>query len=259
GVVRLRWPDMVVQAEFLDDPKGEYCHIEKEKIWEVQQTNRKPTWCPVLFTWDGEQWVQVTDFLGEGSVGEMLAGGGTRVARPEESVKIEARQLRPKDGCFVLRIAEPMDEITYLDRVRLDVFDLPPGVDVFPDERFATSDPLPTQERLYFRERFFAKQAIDHQARDVTAVLRQRAPPMTGGIDYRSWLGFAGEHFVVLDFGDQLARMDPKQRLFLVLAGWTDYAFPESIFAAKQAGVEVVAPVLERQGPDGRWKPVCEI
>ena len=29
-----------------------------------------------------------------------------------------------------------MDEVTYLDRLRLDVIDLPPGVDVFPDERF---------------------------------------------------------------------------------------------------------------------------
>jgi hypothetical protein len=259
AVVRLRWPDMVTQAEFLDDPKGEFAHLEKGNIWEVQQTNRKPTSCPLLLTWDGEQWVYITDFLGEGSVGEMQVGGGTRVARPEESVKIEAHQLRLKDGRYMLRIAEPMDEVTYLDRLRLDVIDLPPGVDVFPDERFATSDPPPTQERLFFRERFFARKAVDHRGRDVTAILRERDGKMTGGMEYRSWLGFAGEHFVELDFGDQLAKLDPKQRLFMVLAGWTDYAFPESIFAAKQAGVEVVAPVLERQGPNGRWQAVCEL
>jgi hypothetical protein len=259
ATVRARWPDMVPQAEFLNDPKNEYCGIEKEGVWELRETNRKPTSCPLLFTWDGDKWVFATDCLGEGSVGELLAEGGTRPGRPEESVKLDANHLRPKDGMYLLRIAEPMDEVTYLDRVRLDVIDLPPGVDVFPDERFATGGPGPTQERLYFRERFFAQDAVDSHGKDVTAVLRERDGKMTGGFAYRSWLGFAEEHFITLDFGDQLAKVGPKQRLYFVAAGWTDYAYPESIFAAKQAGVELIAPVLERQRSDGRWEAVCEL
>jgi hypothetical protein len=42
----------------------------------------------------------------------------------------------------------------------------------------------------------------------------------------------------------------------LCLAGWTDYAYPESIYAATQAGVAMQAPVLERLQPDGTWKVV---
>src|SRR5207245_2012780 len=44
--------------------------------------------------------------------------------------------------------------------------------------------------------------------------------------------------------------------LFLCLAGWTDYAYPESIFAASQAGVQLQPPVLERLGPDGKWQTI---
>jgi tetratricopeptide (TPR) repeat protein len=259
AIVRVRWPDMTVQAEFLGSPDKPFIDLKKENIWELRETNRKPVSCPYLLTWDGEKYVCVTDFLGEGSMGEMQVGGGTRPPRPEESVKIEAHQLRPRDGFYVMRIAEPMDELTYLDHLRLDVFDLPPGVDVFPDERFATSDPPATQERLFFKDRWFPHQAIDQRGRDVTALLRERDKKMVGPAEYRSWLGFAGEHWVDLDFEDQLRNVGAQDRLFLVLAGWTDYPYPESIFAAAQAGVDMLPPVLEKQGADGRWQKVCDV
>src|SRR5262249_42227084 len=60
-VVRLRWPDNVWQAEF-DLPANELKRIE-----EIQ---RKDVSCPVLFTWNGERFVFVTDFLGAGTLGE---------------------------------------------------------------------------------------------------------------------------------------------------------------------------------------------
>src|SRR5207237_8244289 len=53
-----------------------------------------------------------------------------------------------------------------------------------------------------------------------------------------------------------LAKFGPQDRLVLCLAGWTDYPYPESIWAAEQAGVAVQAPVLERLGADGKWHTV---
>ncbi len=93
----------------------------------------------------------------------------------------------------------------------------------------------------------------------MTELLRDRDGKMVGPAEYRSWLGFAGEHWVDLDFGDQLQKLGAKDRVFLVLAGWTDYAYPESIFAAAQAGVDVLGPVLEKQTADGKWERVCEV
>ena len=178
-----------------------------------------------------------------------------RGPRPEESVKIEADQLASRDGQYVLKIAEPMDEILYLDYLRLMVLDHPKDVTVYPDERFA-EDPPPSQDLLAFRTKVFPVSAHDHRGRDATETLRERDGKTVDDFDKRSWLGFAEDHWVELDFGDRLAKFGPRDRLFLCLAGWTDYPYPESIFAAQQAGTPMEPPVLERLGADGQWKQV---
>jgi hypothetical protein len=246
-VVHLRWPDGVWQAE-LHQPAG--------PIFHVTETNRKDVSCPVLFAWDGRRFGFVTDFLGAGSLGEPLPGGGHRQPRPEESVKIEPEQLVPLDGEYVLKIAEPMDEVTYLDRLQLVVLDHPGDVRVFPDERFPAGDVPPSQALLAFREQIHPVQARDHRGRDVTQALKHWDRLTVDGFARRAWLGLAEEHWVELDFGDRLARFGPRDRLFLCLAGWTDYPYPESLWAAAQARLAVQGPALERLGPDGRWQPV---
>jgi tetratricopeptide (TPR) repeat protein len=249
-VLRLRWPDNCWQAEL---------NLDTGRLHEVHETNRKRDSCPLLFTWDGHRFAYVTDFLGAGSVGERLAGGGHRRPRPEESVKIPARLLQPKDGQLVLKLAEPMDELCYLDRVQLLVLDHPAGADVYPDERFATADPPATQDLLSFERRIRPVSAHNHRGADVTAKLRAWDRDTVDDFAWRSWLGLAEEHWVELDFGDRLKQFGPKDRLFLFLAGWTDYAYPDSLWAASQAGVAAQAPLLERKGADGKWHTVGDI
>jgi hypothetical protein len=250
-VVRVRWPDAVTQAEV-----GWGAGLRT-----VVELDRKPSSCPVLFTWDGERFAYVTDFLGAGAVGETGPDGSVRPPRPEESVKVEPGGLAPRDGKFLVKVGEPMDEVMYLDRLRLDVIDHPAGVSVYPDERFATSGPQPTQERLFFRdaERVYAARAVDHRGRDLTDTLRERDGKHADGFAHRSWLGFAEDHFVELDFAGRLKSLPAGRKIYLVLAGWTDYAFPESIYAATQAGVPPVWPVLEQRQADGSWKVLGEI
>lgn len=249
-VVRIRWPDGVPQAE-LDLAAGE--------VRRLVEKNRKGTSCPVLLTWDGTRYTFLTDFLGGGALGEMGADGSVRPPRPEESVKIEPGRLVPRNGRYALKIAEPMDEVLYLDHLRLDVIDHPAAVAVHPDERFATSGPQPSQELLAFRARFLPRRAVDQRGRDVTATLAQRDGRRVDGYRQRAWLGFTEEHFVELDFGDQLAKLPADQRLYLVLAGWIDYPYPESIYAAEQAGVAMLPPLLEKLGADGKWQTVGDI
>jgi hypothetical protein len=243
-VIRLRWPDNVIQAE-MDVPA---CQLTR-----IQESNRKVTSCPILFTWDGQRFIFVTDFLGAGSMGELQSDGSTRPPRPEESLKIEAEQLVPKDGKYVLKIAEPMSEATYLDRLQLLVLDHPADVRVYPDERF-TSDSSATQDLLAFREEVFPVKARDHRGNDVTKVLAKWDRDTVHDFAQRSWLGYAEEHWVELDFGDRLAKFGPNDRLILCLAGWTDYPYPESIWAATQAGVPLLSPRLERMDEKGHWQ-----
>jgi hypothetical protein len=248
-VVRLRWPDDVWQAELA---------LSAGPLHVIPQDNREPTSCPLLFTWDGERFAFVTDFLGAGSIGEPLPEGGHRPPRPEESVKIEANQLTVKDGQYLLKIGEPMDEVVYLDRLQLLVVDHPDTVRVYPDERFTESGPGPTQDLLAFdsRQQVFPLRASDHKGKDVTALLRRRDRKMVDDFACRWWTGFAEDHWVELDFGDHLAKFGLSDKLVMCLAGWTAYPYPESIWAAHQAGVPLLPPVLERKGEDGRWHTV---
>ncbi len=248
-VVRLRWPDNVWQAE-LNKPA---CRLVR-----IDEQNRKTGSCPVLFTWDGNRYTFVTDFLGAGTLGEAMPDGQCMQPRPEECVKIEAHQLAVKDGFYVLKVAEPMDEVTYLDQLQLVVVDHPADVGVYPDERFVLAGPPPSQDLLSFQRKqsVFPVKAVDHRGRDVTRVLQKRDRHTVDGFARRAWSGFAEDHWVELDFADQLAHFGPNDRLVLFLAGWTDYAYPESIWAANQAGIALQTPTLERLGPDGKWQTV---
>jgi len=241
-VVRLRWPDQVPQAE-LNVPT---CEVVK-----IVETNRKPTSCPVLFTWNGSRYEFITDILGGGALGESGADGSIRPARPSESVAIEASQLVAQGGRYRLKLAEPMDEVMYLDQVRLDVVDRPAGVAVYPDERFTFGNDPPTEELVAVRLAE-PKSARDHRGRDVTEVVRTIDGKFVDGFLRRPWLGYAEEHFVEFD-----AEI-PAGKGWLVLTGGTDYPYPESIYAATQAGVELLGPVLERMD-GGKWVKVADV
>jgi hypothetical protein len=206
-------------------------------------------------TWDGERFTFVTDFLGGGALGESGPDGSTRAPRPEESVKIEPVQLVAKNGQFVLKIAEPMDEVLYLDHLRLDVIDHPLKTAVFPDERFAFGTPEPTQKLLAFATRYAPKAAVDHTGRDVLPLIRERDRRAVDGFARRNWLGYAEDHSLALDFGD----LPAGGNWWLVLAGWTEYAFPESMYAATRAGVSLKPPVLERRTGTGEWVPMGDL
>ncbi len=245
-VVRLRWPDAVIQAEL---------GVPANVLFRVAETNRKGTSCPVLLAWDGEKFAFVTDFLGGGALGESGPDGSIRPPRPEESVKIEPGRLVPKDGQYVLKIAEPMDEVLYLDHLRLDAIDHPPGTVVYPDERFVLGPPEPSQKLLAFRTRHLPKAATDHAGRDVTALVRDRDGRTVDGFAPRAWLGYAEDHALALDFGE----LPAGGHWHLVLAGWTDYAYPEAMCAATSAGVALKPPVLERFDESGKWVPVCDL
>jgi tetratricopeptide (TPR) repeat protein len=250
-VLRLLWPDGSWQS-LIDVRAG-----PEPKM--VVQTNRLPGSCPILFTWDGSRFAFITDFLGAGSLGEMGPDGSCRLPRPEESVKIEAEQLTPRKGYYELRIADPLSEITYLDHLQLVVLDHPADVRIYPDERFATTGPPPTQELIAFTKKIHPLRAVDHRGREVTATLRHWDRDTVDGFAQRAWIGFAEEHAVELDFGDRLVGLPAGERLYLCLAGWTDYVWPQSIWAAQQGGVAVQAPVLERQDDCGHWQSLGEI
>jgi tetratricopeptide (TPR) repeat protein len=245
-IVRFRWPDNVPQAEF---------NLQAGHLSAVEERNRKPGSCPVIFTWNGDRFVYVTDFIGAGNLGELQPDHTCRQPRPEESVKIEADQLVPCDGKLFLKFAQPMQEVVYLDWLELFAVDNPQEIQVYPDERFSSGAPS-SQDLFAFRDRIFPRTARDEKGRDLTQVLRHRDRDMADGFDRRNWYGFAGAHWIEMDFGDRLAALKKDDPIFLCTFGWTNYPYPDSIWAAAQAGIPMQPPILERQMPDRTWSPI---
>jgi tetratricopeptide (TPR) repeat protein len=244
-LVRVRWPDGVMQCEL---------NQAVDTRLALSELNRKTGSCPVLFTWNGERYVCVADFLGGGGLGYLVAPGETSFPDRDEAVAIDSEQLKPSDGMLRLSILEPMDETAYLDQIRLDVVDLPPGFQGTPDERFAPGGNRPSGKMVTWNHDVPFIRATDLAGRDISDRLRTKDRRTADQFQKISgWTGYTEEHGIILDFGDQLARFGPTERLVLVLDGWVEYPYSQTNYAAATAGVKLQPPVLERQRADGGW------
>ncbi len=152
----------------------------------------------MLFTWNGTRFVCLGDFLG-GGLGYLIAPGVYGQPDRDEAVAVAPEQLRAEQGVYRLSITEPMDEAAYLDHLRLDVVDRPPGVSTTADERFAPSGPRPTGQVLAWRNVIDPASATDLEGRDMTATLKhwdRRAVDTFGKLE--GWIGYAAEQGIIL-------------------------------------------------------------
>ena len=129
-VVRVLWPSGILQAE-----TGGATSAEALKgVLKLEELDRKPSSCPYLYTWNGERFEFITDFLGGGEMGYWLAPGARNTPDPDEYVRIAPNRLRARDGRYELRITNELEESLFLDRVQLVTVDHPLGIDVHPNE-----------------------------------------------------------------------------------------------------------------------------
>ncbi len=247
-LVHLLWPDGVMQCELNQ--------VADQQV-DLAENNRKTGSCPVLFTWNGRRFVCIGDFLGGGGLGYLVAPGVYSQPDRDEAVAITAEQLQASDGVYRISITEPMDEIAYLDHLMLDVVDRPPGVSSTPDERFAPEGPRPTGQLLAWRTTIEPERATDLDGGDITEILRRWDRRTADGFrKLNGWIGYTLEHGIILDFGDRLSRYGPDESLVLCLAGWVEYPYSQTNYAAATAGVALRPPVIERLGPDGEWRTI---
>ncbi len=246
AVVEVRWPDGVSQCEL---------NVPADRRWDLVETTHRVSTCPILFAWDGRRFQCIGDLLDGGGLGYYLEPGVWSGPDRDEAVAIDGSQLQPSDGAYRVIITEPMDEIAYLDQLTLDVIDRPPGVSTAPDERFAAGKNRPTGQLIAWKTSVEPIRATDLAGRDLTETLRSWDRRTADGFRrLEGWNGYAEEHGIVLDFGDRLSGFGPSDRLFLCLAGWVEFPFSQTNYAASTAGVALRLPVLERRQADGSWK-----
>ncbi|MGD2089294.1 MAG: FG-GAP-like repeat-containing protein [Candidatus Aminicenantes bacterium] len=247
--VALDWSDGVFQTE-LD--------LEAGKIHRVVETQRQISSCPVLFAWNGKVFAFVSDLLGVGGIGYAVGPGEYSEPRPWENFMLPPGLIQPRNRRLILKLTEPMEEVTYLDAVRLKAYDLPPGWSMVLDERMGINGPVPTGLPHFYRHILIPLQAINDRNEDVTVSVSRRdlqaASP--GKLDRRFIGRLEQDHILTVTFPRALDSF-PGQAILLA-DGWVEYPYSQTNFAAWQAGADYRAPTVEVRRPDGQWLVVLE-
>ncbi len=244
-VVRLLWPTGVLQDEV---------QLAADRAQQIAENDRRGSSCPILFAWNGARYEFISDLIGPGIVGHWVGPGERNTPDPTEYVKVPGQDLRAHEGLLSLRLQEPMEEVVYLDQVRLIAVDHPSDVDVYPNERFASAPPFPEFKVIASRDARLPAGAWDDRGRDIMSELRARDRVYVTGFRSLPFMGFAEMHGIELDLGP----WNPAQPLRLLMHGLTDYFTATSMYAAYQAGVVAVPPYLEAQDAAGNWKRVVD-
>lgn len=244
-IVRMLWPTGVLQDEIKLAAGAEHS---------ITEIDRRGSSCPVVFAWNGERFDFISDTIGPAVAGHWVGPGERNLPDPDEYIKIEATHLRPRQGRLLLRFMEPMEELIYLDQVRLLAVDHPVDVDIYPNERFAATPPFPESKIVASRKARLPSGAWDEQGRDVREALRERDRHYVGPSTLSPFKGFAALHALELDLGD----WSSAQPLRLLLHGYTDYFTATSLYAAHQAGLEPILPYVDALLPEGRWVRVVD-
>jgi len=249
-VARVLWPSGILQAEYAGASEaGAPAPVTPAPLpaaLSVEELNRKPSSCPFLYTWNGNRFEFVTDFLGGGEMGYWEGPGKYNSPDPVEFVRIREDQLRQKDGHYELRVTNELEETLFIDRLQLVTIEHPSDVAVFPNE--GMTDP-PKPFRLFAVKDARAVSSVsDDRGRDLTARVSTLDRKYADGFQLLPIRGYAAPHDLVIDLG-----AIPSQPV-LLLTGWTDYAFSSDNVAAHQRELALVPPSLDVRATNGGWR-----
>jgi tetratricopeptide (TPR) repeat protein len=243
-VVRLLWPTGVPQDEIDLDPN---------KLVALKELDRRGSSCPVLFAWDGTRYKFISDVIGAAVIGHWVSPVATNAADPDEWIKVNGADLKGRNGLYSLRFGEPMEEINFIDQIRLVAVDHPEGTEVYPDERFLSEAPFASGKTVVVSpSAHLPAGAWDDKGHDVLAVLEKRDHQYVRDFTNLSYAGYANMHSLTLDLG----AWTPDNPLRLLMSGYIEYFSASSMYAAWQAGLQPVPPYVEAQMPDGSWKRI---
>ena len=165
-LLRILWPTGVLQDEI---------DLPRKPVIAMKEADRRGSSCPVLFVWDGHKYKFVTDVIGAAVVGHWFTPRRRNIPNPGEWVKVDGDTLAPVKGKFSVRFMEPMEEVNYIDQLRLVAVDHPENVEVNPDERFLDDPPFASGRVVASSGAHLPVAAWDGDGRDVLDTL---APPI---------------------------------------------------------------------------------
>jgi tetratricopeptide (TPR) repeat protein len=242
-LLRILWPTGVLQDEI---------DLPHQPVIAMKEADRRGSSCPVLFVWNGHKYQFVTDVIGAAVVGHWFTPARRNTPNPGEWVKVDGASVAPVNGKVSLRFMEPMEEVNYIDQLRLVAVDHPENVEVNPDERFLDDPPFASGRVVATSNEHLPVGAWDGEGRDVLDLLSRRDHQFASGFTSLPFDGFANLHALTLDLGE----VKPGAPLRLLMTGYVNYFSATSLYAAWQAGLKEIPPYLEAQLPDGSWQRI---
>ena len=242
-LLRILWPTGVLQDEI---------DLPHQQVIAMKEADRRGSSCPVLFVWNGRRYEFVTDVIGAAVVGHWFTPTRRNIPNPGEWVKVDGSDVALVNGRISVRFMEPMEEVNYIDQLRMVAVDHPEDVEVNPDERFLDSPPFASGRVVASKGVRLPIGAWDGDGRDVLDQLSRRDHVFASGFHPLPYDGFADLHALTLDLG----AIDSHAPLRLLMTGYVNYFSATSLYAAWQAGIKEIPPYVEAALPDGTWKRV---
>ena len=250
--VRVLWPSGILQSEVISASPSQPASPGPPAPLVVEELDRKPSSCPFLFTWNGERFEFVTDFLGAGEMGYWQAPDVRSSPDPIEYVRIPGHQLRPRNGRLELRVTNELEEALFVDRLQLLAIAHPSTIEIYPNEGMTTP---PKPFRLFQVTDERVPRAVDDHGHDVTERIARVDRTYPDDFALERIRGYAKPHTLTLDLG---AAAERGGRNTLLLTAWTDYAFSSDNVSASQAGLSLAPPALDVKDSRGRWRRVLD-
>ena len=270
-VVRVIWTNGVPRNMIDPEPNLHVC--EEQKLVGS---------CPYLYTWDGEQFVFVTDLLWNSPIGLKFAESVVAPWREWEYLKIDGSKLKPKKGEYLLNITEELWEAGYFDQVKLFSIDHPAGTDIYTNEKVGPASMA--EHKLHpVRSPRIPVAAKDTHGRDVLEQVKARDGIYTKTYDRKLAQGLTTDHWLELDLGPWVvegrgAKVDGQQEatpsatnpansstlnpqpstINLFLTGWV-YPTSTSLnvqFSQNPDGPQPRPPALHAIDANGHWREV---
>ena len=242
-LLRLLWPTGVPQDEI---------NIARKPDLAYTEADRRGSSCPVLFAWDGRHYRLITDTIGAAVVGHWFTPARRNIPDPDEWIKVEGSQLAEANGRLSLRFTEPMEEVNYIDQLRLRAIDHPEGTEVYSDERFLDEPPFASGNTIVSSAAHPPQGAWNKDGHDVLRTLAERDHKFVSGFTRLPYDGFADSHSLTLELGNPPG----NNPLRLLLTGYVEYFSATSLYSAWQAGIAPISPYVEAQLPDGSWQRI---
>ena len=245
-VIRITWTNGVPQNILL--PDTDQALIESQTL--------KGS-CPFLYTWNGKAYEFVKDITWRSALGMPLGimGGTTKyafAAASDDFIKIEADQLKEKEGSYSIQVTSELWETIYMDQLELIAVDHPEEVAVFVPEQFGPP-PFPGMQLYEVDQKYYPVSAVDEQSRDVLPMILAKDDQYISNLTPGKFQGITKQHDLILDPGNA----GQFEKLHLFLRGWifpTDASINVALSQSDHLKLEF--PVIQVIDQQGNWQQI---